>query len=242
MVRRREAGLDGLLTLPTTSMENPILTYPNPLIAGSNPDPSVVRVGDDYYIVTSSAEYLPGLPVYHSRDFITWTPVGIVATRSTQLNVENAPPRGGALAPTLRHHNGLFHIVVTDAIGRGTLHFTAEQAEGPWSDGTVFDGIDGIDPDLAWADDGTASITFAGYGINPSLPTFLKQRGMLQARVDLTTGRALESPRTVWPGKEAHLRFAEAPHLHHIGDWWYLLMAEGGTEQGRRKRSKVENS
>jgi len=82
--------------------------------------------------------------------------VGNVATRSTQLNVENAPPRGGAWAPTLRHHDGLFHIVVTDAFARGTLHFTAEQAEGPWSDGTVFDGIDGIDPDLAWADDGTA--------------------------------------------------------------------------------------
>lgn len=130
MVRRLEAGLDGLLTLPTTSMERPILTCPNPLIAGSNPDPSVVRVGDDYYIVTSSAEYLPGLPIYHSRDFITWTLVGKVATRSTQLNVENATPRGGAWAPTLRHHDGLFHIVVTDAFGRGTLHFTAEQAEG----------------------------------------------------------------------------------------------------------------
>ena len=74
MVCRLEAGLDGLLTLPTTSMERrPTLTYPNPLIAGSNPGPSVVCVGDDYYIVTSSAEYLPGLSIYHSRDFITWT-------------------------------------------------------------------------------------------------------------------------------------------------------------------------
>lgn len=206
------------------------MTYPNPLIPGFNPDPSVVRVGDDFYLATSTFEYLPGIPIYHSNDFVTWTQVGNVATRPGQLAVERVPTAGGAWAPTIRHRDGVFHLVITDAFGRGTLHFTADRAEGPWSDGVVLDGIDGIDPDLVWDDDGTAYITFSGLGVNPELPTFMSHRGLLQARVDLATGRALEQPRSIWSGGGG--QFPEAPHLYHVGDWWYLVIAEGGTERG----------
>ncbi len=204
--------------------------YPNPLIPGFNPDPSVVRVGDDYYLATSTFEYLPGVPIYHSRDFVTWTQIGNVATRVGQFDVEKVPTAGGAWAPTIRHRDGVFHLVITDAFGRGTLHFTADDPAGPWSDGVVFDGIDGIDPDLVWDEDGTAYLTFSGLGVNPELPTFMKHRGLLQARVDLETGRALEEPRSIWSGVGG--QFPEAPHLYRIGDWWYLVIAEGGTERG----------
>ena len=206
------------------------ISYPNPLIPGFNPDPSVVRVGDEFYLATSTFEYLPGIPIYHSRDFVTWTQVGNVATRPGQLDVERVPTGGGAWAPTLRHRDGVFHLVVTDAFGRGTLHFTAKSAAGPWSDGVVLEGIDGIDPDLAWDDDGTAYLTFSGLGVNPALPTFMSHRGLLQARVDLVAGRALEEPRSIWSGVGG--QFPEAPHLYRIGDWWYLVIAEGGTERG----------
>ena len=205
-------------------------SYPNPLLPGFNPDPSVVRVGDDFYLATSTFEYLPGVPIYHSRDFVTWTQIGNVATRVGQLDVEKVPTAGGAWAPTIRHRDGVFHLVITDAFGRGTLHFTADDPAGPWSDGVVFEGIDGIDPDLAWDEDGTAYLTFSGLGVNPALPTFMSHRGLLQARVDLETGRALEEPRSIWSGVGG--QFPEAPHLYRIGDWWYLVIAEGGTERG----------
>ncbi|SDY60626.1 glycoside hydrolase family 43 protein [Herbiconiux ginsengi] len=206
------------------------MTLPNPLLPGFNPDPSVVRVGDDFYLATSTFEYLPGVPIYHSRDFVTWTQVGAVATRVGQLAVEDTPTAGGAWAPTIRYRDGLFHLVITDAFGRGTLHFTAERAEGPWSDGMVFDGIDGIDPDLVWDDEGNAYLTFSGLRVNPALPTFMQHRGLLQAKVDLVEARALETPRSIWSGVGG--QFPEAPHLYHIGDWWYLVIAEGGTERG----------
>ena len=205
-------------------------SYPNPLLPGFNPDPSVVRVGDDFYLATSTFEYLPGIPIHHSRDFVTWTQIGNVATRVGQLDVERVQTAGGAWAPTIRHHEGVLHLVITDAFGRGTLHFTAEDPAGPWSDGVVFDGIDGIDPDLVWDEDGTAYLTFSGLGVNRELPTFMTHRGLLQARVDLETGRALEEPRSIWSGVGG--QFPEAPHLYRIGEWWYLVIAEGGTERG----------
>lgn len=124
-----------------------MVNLPNPLIPGFNPDPSVVRVGDDYYVCTSTFEYLPGLPIYHSNDMVNWKTIGHVVTTEHQLASANIPTNGGAWAPTIRHHDGVFYVVVTDAMGRGTLMFTATDPAGPWSDGIVTN-ISGIDPDL----------------------------------------------------------------------------------------------
>jgi beta-xylosidase len=203
---------------------------PNPLLPGFNPDPSVVRVGDDFYIVTSSFEYLPGLPIYHSRDFARWQLVAHVGTRPGQLQLGEVPTGAGVYAPALRFHDGLFYLVVTCVHGRGPVVFTAPRAEGPWSDGVVLEGIEGIDPDLCWDADGTAYLTYAALCVDPHSPQFLCHRGIEQVRVDLASGRALDSPRVLWASTDAH--YAEAPHLHRIGRWWYLLIAEGGTERG----------
>jgi xylan 1,4-beta-xylosidase len=206
------------------------VTYPNPLLPGFNPDPSVLRVGGDFYLATSTFEYLPGIPIYHSTDFVTWTQIGNVATRTGQLDVERVPTAGGAWAPTIRHRDGVFHLVITDAFGRGTLHFSASDPAGPWSDGVVLEGVDGIDPDLAWDADGTAYLTYSALGVNPELPSFMKHRGIEQVRIDLEAGRALEPARTLWSGVGG--QFPEAPHLYSIGEHWYLVIAEGGTERG----------
>ncbi|WP_369227962.1 glycoside hydrolase family 43 protein [Streptomyces sp. R39] len=202
---------------------------PNPLIPGFNPDPSICRVGDDYYIACSSFEYLPGIPIYHSRNLTDWTPIGHVATRASQLGLHDVPTLGGAWAPTLRHHDGRFWCVVTDANGRGSLIFTAERPEGPWSDGTPMQGVSGIDPDIAWDEDGTCYLTYSGLVFNGD-GTDMTHLGIQQVRLDPESGEALEEPRSLWSG--TGLMFPEAPHLYHIDGTWYLVIAEGGTERG----------
>ena len=213
--------------MTTTPAATP-LRLPNPLVAGFHPDPSVVQVGADYYLATSSFEYLPGIPIHRSRDLVHWTLIGHVVTRLGQLQMTGVPTGGGAWAPTIRWRDGVFHVVVADAMGRGMLLFTATDPAGEWSDGLSLKGIPGIDPDLAWDDEGTCLITFSGLILSgPETGTHL---GIQQARIDLATGVALEEPRSMWSG--TGLIFPEAPHLYRIGRWWYLLIAEGGTERG----------
>ncbi|MFD3585289.1 glycoside hydrolase family 43 protein [Streptomyces sp. NPDC058683] len=204
------------------------MTLPNPTVPGFHPDPSITRVGDDYYLACSSFEYLPGLPVYHSRDLVHWEQIGNVVTRPGQLAVEKVPTLGGAWAPTIRFHDGRFWLVVTDAMGRGSLIFTADRAEGPWSDGIVMQGVPGIDPDLAWDADGTCFVTYSGLQLDGDRAG--QHLGVQQVRMDLETGQALEEPRSLWSG--TGLMFPEAPHLYEIDGTWYLLIAEGGTERG----------
>ncbi|MET8977901.1 family 43 glycosylhydrolase [Streptomyces sp. NPDC004539] len=205
------------------------MTLPNPLIPGFNPDPSCVLVDGTYYLVTSSFEYLPALPVHRSTDFVTWEHIGNVATREEQVRVADVPDSGGVWAPTIRHHDGLFHVIVTVAVSpRGCVVFTATDPAGPWSDGTALDGIIGIDPDLAWDDTGAAYVTYSGLHLDGT--TVVEHRGILQARVDLAEGRVLEAPRELWSG--TGLVAPEAPHVFRRGDHWYLMIAEGGTGYG----------
>ncbi|MET0296861.1 MAG: family 43 glycosylhydrolase, partial [Microbacterium sp.] len=192
------------------------------------------RVGDEWFLATSTFEYLPGIPIHRSSDFETWELVGHVATRPGQLAVEEVPTAGGAWAPTIRHRDGVFHLVITDAMGRGMLHFTATDAAGPWSDGDLIlkqDGsgsVDGIDPDIAWDEAGTVYITYSGLILGGAgAGTHL---GIQQVRVDLESHRALEEPRSVWSGTGG--QFPEAPHLYEVDGRWYLMIAEGGTERG----------
>jgi xylan 1,4-beta-xylosidase len=202
---------------------------PNPLISGFNPDPSITRADGAYYLVTSTFEYLPGIPVYRSTDLVSWTHIGNVATRPEQVSVDNVPTGGGVWAPTIRYRDGVFYVIVTVAMSpRGCVVFTATDPAGSWSDGITIDGVGGIDPDLAWDDDGTAYVTFSG--LYTSGDQMGQHLGVQQVRVDLAAGKALEPPRSLWSG--TGLKFPEAPHLYHRGGSWYLLIAEGGTERG----------
>jgi hypothetical protein len=130
------------------------------------------------------------------------------------------PTPGGVWAPTIRYRDGVFSVIVTVFLGgRGCVVFTATDPAGPWSDGTPIPAVDGIDPDLAWDDDGTALVTFAGF-----------PHPIRQVPVDLATGEALGPVRVLWEGSG---RFApEGPHLYRRGEDWYLLVAEGGTDRG----------
>ncbi|MET9697261.1 glycoside hydrolase family 43 protein [Streptomyces sp. NPDC006529] len=190
----------------------------NPVIPGFHPDPSVCRVGDDYYLACSSFEYFPGVPLFHSRDLVHWTQIGNVLDRPEQLRLPAATPSSaGIYAPTLRHHDGRFHLIVTHCgEGGGNLIVTATDPAGPWSDPVRAPGVPGIDPDLVWEEDGTCWCTVAG---------------VAQVRIDAGTGQTYGAPRPLWSGRPG-AKAPEAPHLYRIGAYWYLLIAEGGTERG----------
>jgi xylan 1,4-beta-xylosidase len=204
-------------------------TLPNPLLPGFHPDPSVVQVGADYYLATSTFEYLPGIPIHHSRDLLNWELIGHVVTRPGQFQMRGVPTSGGCWAPTIRWHDGRFYVIVADAMGRGMLLFTAADPAGPWDDGKPLEGIDGIDPDLAWDENGSCYVTYSALVLDGP-PDAQNHHGIMQVRFDIANGRPLEPMRPVWSG--TGLMFPEAPHLYKIGNWWYLLIAEGGTERG----------
>jgi xylan 1,4-beta-xylosidase len=197
---------------------------PIPVVPGFHPDPSICRAGDAYWMVCSSFEYAPGVPLYRSTDLLSWEQVGHVLARPSQLDVSQAPGSGGITAPTIRFHDGRFWMITTNlADGGWQTLVTADDPLGPWSAPVRMPEVRGIDPDLAWDDDGTLLVTYAGFGAGGSA-------GLVQQAVDPRTGAALTERRHVWQGTGG--RFPEGPHLYRIGDFWYLLIAEGGTERG----------
>ena len=201
-----------------TGQDRTAVGFSNPVIPGFHPDPSVCRVGDDYYLACSSFEYFPGVPVFHSRDLVHWTQIGNALDRPGQLDLPaDIPASAGIYAPTLRHHDGRFWLIVTDVTpGVGNLLVTATDPAGPWSDPVLLPGVHGIDPDIAWDEDGTCWCTVAGVS---------------QIRIDPHTGETFGEPRQLWSGAP-RAAAPEAPHLYRIDGAWYLLIAEGGTERG----------
>ncbi|MEU5258774.1 family 43 glycosylhydrolase [Amycolatopsis sp. NPDC021455] len=194
-----------------------------PIIPGFHPDPSVCRVGGTYYLANSSFEYVPGVPIRRSTDLVTWELVGHALTRPGQLAPNEGVASGGIFAPTLRHHDGRFFLVTTNVHEpRGHLIVTAEDPAGPWSDPVYVAGTVGIDPDLCWDDAGVCHLTWASF--HPALT------GIASVPIDPGTGAMLAEPRLLWNG--TGLAAPEGPHLYRVGGWWYLMLAEGGTERG----------
>ncbi|HEX9621553.1 MAG TPA: family 43 glycosylhydrolase, partial [Polyangiaceae bacterium] len=197
-------------------------SFENPVIPGFHPDPSVCRVGDDFYLVTSSFEYFPGVPIFHSRDLVHFRQLGHVLTRRSQLDLTGIRSSGGIYAPTLRHHGGRFYMITTNVDGGGNFYVTAHRPEGPWSNAVWLD-EDGIDPSLLF-DGGDAYYTRTGPGRDFEHPR------IHQAKIDVAGGRLLGKAKPVWPG--AGGTWPEAPHLYRRGEYYYLIHAEGGTGYG----------
>jgi alpha-N-arabinofuranosidase len=189
--------------------------YKNPVIPGFNPDPSICRVGDDFYLVTSSFEYFPGLPIYHSRDLIHWEQIGHCLTRDSQLPLQKAYASGGLFAPSLRYHDGLFYVICTNVSGGGNFYCTATDPAGHWSE-PIWVSINSIDPDIFWDEDGKTYFVTQG------------DEGIRVTEIDIQTGKVLAPERLVWGGIGG--RFPEAPHIYKKDGYYYLLLGEGGTE------------
>jgi len=209
----------------------------NPILPGFNPDPSICRAGDEYFIATSTFEWFPGVQIHHSRDLVNWTLACRPLTRATQLDMRGNPDSCGIWAPCLSHSDGLFWLVYTD-VKRYDGNFkdthnyivTAPAIEGPWSD-PVYINSSGFDPSLFHDDDGRKwflnmvwNHRSASVGGKPRAPAF---DGILLQEWD-AEARRLKGPITnIFRGTP--LGLVEGPHLHKRKGWYYLTTAEGGT-------------
>lgn len=197
-----------------------------PIVPGFYPDPTICRVGADYYLAHSSFEYFPGAPIFHSRDLVSWTQIGNILDRRGQFLRGDGRPSGGIYGSTLRHHDGRFWFATTNVgdAGSGQTIVTAEDPAGEWSEPVFVRDAVGIDPDLCWDEDGECYLTWKGTVRNG------EGDGIFQGRLDTATGKFKGEPYPVWQG--IGLAASEAPHLYRVDGRWYLMLAEGGTERG----------
>lgn len=193
--------------------------YKNPILPGFRPDPSVCRVGDDYYLVNSSFQFFPGVPISHSRDLIHWEQIGNVLDRPSQLNLKNVGPWGGIYAPTIRFHEGKYYMIVTNVSDKGNFICTATHPSGPWSD-PIWLKQGGIDPSLYFED-------------NTCYMLSTENGQLLMCEINPATGDQLTPSKSLWEGTGA--RYTEGPHIYKVNGYYYLMAAEGGTEYGHKE-------
>ena len=208
--------------------------FDNPVIPGFHPDPSVVRVGEDYYLVNSSFEWFPGIPVYHSRDLVNWRQIGHALSRRSQLNMVGNTPSSGVWAPTIRHHEGVYYVIVTCkqcATEAGpnpgwNFYVTSDRPDGPYSDPVFVDSPKGIDPSLFFDDDGRVWFSANRFPDEPRYPT---EHIVYTQEIDLASGRLLGERHDLTAGMAYGVRATEGPHQYKVDGRYYLLTAEDMT-------------
>ncbi|MFA5694857.1 MAG: glycoside hydrolase family 43 protein [Proteiniphilum sp.] len=190
--------------------------YQNPVIPGFHPDPSICKVEDSYYLVTSSFEYFPGVPIFQSNDLVHWRQIGHCLTRPSQLDLEKSGVSGGIYAPTIRYHDGIFYMATTNITGGGNFIVHTKDPAGEWSD-PVWLRQGGIDPSL-YFEGGKCYLS-----TNPDNCIYL-------CEINPLTGEQISEIKPIWSGTGG--RYPEAPHIYKKDGWYYLLISEGGTEYG----------
>jgi xylan 1,4-beta-xylosidase len=200
-------------------------TFRNPILRGTNSDPSICRVGPDFYLVTATLGYWPGVPVYHSRDLVNWRMIGHCLHRNSQLSLGLKKLKEGTWAPDISHHEGVFRMTTTlmgQPGGARNLIVSAQDPAGPWSD-PVWVNQGGIDPSLFFEDGRTYFLTTL------RLPE-RDRNDIVISEIDLATGQRRSEITPLWSGIGELC--PEGPHLYKVGRWYYLLIAEGGTYGG----------
>jgi alpha-N-arabinofuranosidase len=201
-------------------------TFQNPILSGFHPDPSVCRAGEDYYLVNSTFEFFPGVPIFHSRDLVNWRQIGHVLDRPEQLPLDGMRPSGGIYAPTIRYHDRTFYMITTNVGGGGNFYVTATDPAGDWSDTVWLPDAPGIDPSLLFDDDGKCYYTGHRRKADAQYPGDCE---IWVQELDVTKGAFVGEPVGVWDGHAKRSEWAEGPHLYKINGAYYLLIAEGGT-------------
>ncbi|EIN09968.1 glycoside hydrolase family 43 protein [Punctularia strigosozonata HHB-11173 SS5] len=215
----------------------------NPILPGWNPDPTILRVGDDYFIATSTFEQFPGHPIWHSRNLVDWSIIGYGLNRRSQLDLTGVPPSGGSWAPGLRYHKGMFYLVSTTRFvytpelrlfPRSFYVKTEDIFSNNWSDPVWFDSL-GYDNDLFWDTNGDVYNTWSG--INNAVQNIY---GIWQNRIDLETGSPLTEAQLIFNGTLPlnSTSRPEGPHVYHVNGTYYLMIAEGGS--GPQHRSTIQ--
>ncbi len=206
--------------------------YRNPILPGFFPDPSITRVGEDYYLINSSFAFFPGIPVFHSKDMVHWSQIGNAIDRPGMLDFSGLNTSRGVFAPDISYHDGTFYIVNTCVDCKGNFIITAKDPAGPWSD-PVWLPFGGIDPSLFWDDDGK---TYIVYNDAPEgKPLYDGHRALWLQPFDPRTN-ALVGPRKVVVNGGVDLAkkpvWIEGPHIFRKDGHYYLMAAEGGTAEG----------
>ncbi|MDJ0910964.1 MAG: glycoside hydrolase family 43 protein [Woeseiaceae bacterium] len=216
-----------VFTLPVDAESRGAETFSNPIIPGFAPDPSIVRVGEDFYLINSTFEYFPGIPIYHSRDLINWELIGYALHDEEQVDLDTLSSGSGIHASTIRYHDGLFYIITTNNIDGELVNFvvTAEDPKGPWSDAIVIEGAPGIDPSLLFDDDGR--VWYTGNHVPPD-PAFNGEMEIWLQELDSETLQLKGERYFLWRGC-CQGAYAEGPHIYKKDGFYYLLISEGGT-------------
>lgn len=217
-------------------------TIQNPILRGFNPDPSIIRVGDDYYIATSTFEWYPGVQIHHSRDLIHWRLLTRPLNRASQLNLLGDPDSCGVWAPCLSYADGLFYLIYTDVkrYGRTTVGgasgaslrdfhnylVTSPDIDGDWSD-PIHLNSSGFDPSLFHDDDGRKYLLNMLWDHRPGHNRFA---GIVLHEYSVTDRKLVGRPQLIFKGTS--LGLTEGPHLYTRNGYYYLLTAEGGTGWG----------
>lgn len=199
----------------------------NPILPGFYPDPSICAVGDDFYIVNSSFAYFPGLPIMHSKDLAHWEQIGNVLTTKEQLPLKEAYVSQGLFAPTIRYNKGTFYVICTNVSFGGNFIVTATNPEGPWSEPHYIEGAEGIDPSLFFDENGKCY--YIGTHPNPEGCKYDGDWYIYIQELDIKNFRLVGEKKDVWNGAMRGVHWPEGPHLYKIGEYYYILHAEGGT-------------
>ena len=196
------------------------MKYNNPIIKGFNPDPSICRVGEDYYLVTSSFEFFPGVPIYHSKNLVNWELINYCLTDEIQLDLTDSRASGGIFAPTIRYHQGRFYMTTTNVLIRKNFIVYTDDIRGKWSQPVWLEQT-GIDPSMLF-EDGTCYYCSNGGD---------EKGGLIQlSEIDPLTGAYIKKPVIICRGTGGI--YPEAPHMYKLNGWYYLILAEGGTKYG----------
>jgi len=206
--------------------------FVNPILSGYYPDPSITRVGDDYYLVNSSFTNFPGLPVFRSRDLVNWTQIGNTLDRPGQVDFTGVRASQGIYAPDISYHDGTFYIVTTCSScpgGTGNFVITAKDPAGPWSQPVTIQGLQGIDPSLVRDGDKV----YVVYNNAPEgKPRYEGHRAIWIAELDPRTLQFAGKPRVLVDGgvvPDKRPIWIEGPHIFKKDGYYYLICAEGGT-------------
>ena len=214
----KQQGKDALRALEEISGIRLKDCYRNPVIRGFRPDPSILRRGEDYWLINSTFVMTPALPISHSRDLVHWETIGHVFTDPDTAGLNGLPGGFGYWAPDISFYQDRFWVVAT--LRRNTPPFrvqmitSAPSPQGPW-EAPRFLPVDGIDPSLFTDEDGKRYLV-----VNPGVRT---------ARVS-DAGELMEEPRLIYQG--FNRRKSEGPHLLKKDGWYYIFQAEGGTGNG----------
>jgi xylan 1,4-beta-xylosidase len=207
-------------------------TIQNPILTGFYPDPSIVKVGVDYYLINSTFSYFPGIPVFHSKDLKNWKQIGNVIDRPSQMDFMGEKLTRGLFAPAISYYKGVYYVSCTDIDHDGNFVVTATNPVGPWSDPFKIPQVRGIDPSLYFDTETDKAYIVYNSDAPDNKPLYSGHRTVRMFEIDYKTLKVIgEEKQLINGGVDITKKpvWIEGPHILKKNDWYYLYAAEGGT-------------